>query len=404
MLMELTAEFVKTLNKTIPSIKPNDKSKIQDLELIKERIETQIISLESAEKNIVDNIKKIENYDKNRSDEPIYIRANGEINAIITFNETKPIITAVEKIEEAESSLFSLQCTFQKFENYFLIENELQLRDLDKTLLDACVAVFDHDYRSYEGFTCFIAVYIPDGNIYIIDCIKFREIIPKLKLLRKNVNKIIHCQKCVERLIKDFGCIQSYQNFNLPETDLYVDWRIRPLNNDLISIICNMARSTVENLNNNIPLEHHEPIHYNELETFSLKFNLPSDLDILNDLLKLRQYLARINDESLEHIMTDNQLYMMIINNPVNVEEFECLFSRMSSTLRLHATDFILILRRRNKFSIDDLKSDSFKGSATFQNVPSFITGRFKNFEAKEECSNLDRQDPDSESTLVISE
>lgn len=293
---------------------------------------------------------------------------------------------------------------FNEFKQYELVKTEQELRNIDQTLSNVCISVFDHDYRSYEGFACIIAVYVTSGVVYIIDAIKFRDIITDLRLLRHSVNKIIHCRKCVERLKKDFGEIQAYQNFDFPETKIYIDWRIRPLPSELIDIICTNLTMMVECLNDNLPAEVHYPSLEDEFLVFTEKYGFPSNHEIAQNLFKLRQYLAKKNDESPNYIITDSQLCDLIVNNPTEIEEFDTLFQRMSPLLRLHAIDFLLILRRRSKaFSMAELKEIPNK-AFSFRELEDMSTLKYRSFETRATFSSAPERDSESESSLVISE
>lgn len=402
--MELTAEFVKTLNAKIAGMDVNDKRMLESMEHLKEQILGIMKIFETSEQTLNRILNKIEAYDCDRKDEPIYIRCNRDIQAIVTLNEIKPIINNVEKLEDGADNLFSISSYFEPLKEYVIVKNEEALRELDSSLKDVCLAIFDHEYRSYEGFTCFLAIYLPSGYLYIVDGIKFREILPHLRLLKGDVNKIIHCQRCVERLIKDFGNIKSYQNFSAPDSEIYVDWRIRPLNEDLISIICRTIQDSVENINDGISTERHEASVINEIEAFAENYGLPPNMDILPDLLKLRQYLARTNEESINYIMSDTQLYNLIVNNPVNLEEFEHLFDRMSSVLRLHVTDFLLIFRRRSKMSLERLKLNPKIEEEYSRPISNDFMDRYRNFGGEEDGKMFHKRDIDSESSFEISD
>lgn len=358
MIMSLTAEFVKALNKMIPTVDVTDKRDIEDIRILKNRIVEVMKLLEKSEDHVNVLLSRLESNHAKTKNEIVYVRSNGDLKAIVSPDIIKPEIFPTAKLKGECKCFFRRSEPFEGLKEYSMVDTEKKLREIDSSLKYICLEVFDHSYRSFEGFSCYLAIYTPSGHIHIVDGIKFREIIPCLRMLTCEVKKIIHCQRCVERLITDFGSIGCYQNFNTPESDLFVDWRIRPLDETLVSIICQDLQKMVEKFNSGTSLEHHTIETIDEVEEFAEKFHLPASLDTLAGLLRLRTYLAKANDESNQYVMTDTQLYSLIINSPSTIDEFEHLLGRMSSVLRLHASDFLLILKKRSgPFSLESLKS-----------------------------------------------
>lgn len=395
MLTELVAEFVKTLNSLIPYVNTNNKKEIELIQKLKDKIKNVMHMCEKSEEILFSSLLKIEENEKECKD-IVYIRKDMNIKAIVSRDVLKPVIRPVEKLEVDCMCLFNEFAPFEDKKGYMIVETEEMLKEIDNKLENVVIAVFDHDYRSFEGFTCFISIYTEFGHIYIIDAIKYRDILPKLRLFTCQVKKIFSSQKDVERIIKDFGCIGCYQNFDIPESKVFVDWRIRPLNDILCYIICSTMIDTVEKVNNRIVTERHFPGPIEEGLAFIEKYNIGESLqNVTNDLLKLRNYLGKQYNEGLQYIITDNQLYSVIINMPRTISEFEVLFPRMSSVLRLHVSDFLLVINKKPKgFSIENLKSKKTE----FQT------------EGSEDCIYKDRhknfglnQEPDTTEEIAIS-
>lgn len=355
MLVELTASFVKELNSAIEEFTDED---LETIELITNKMRSIMKKCENSENNINIAISKIEDAQKTCSD-VVYIRKDGDLRAIISRDVVKPNIRPVEKLNISCNCLFEPIGSFEDNKGYIIIETEESLLKLDLSLNNVVMGVYDHDYRSFDGFCCYIGLYLQSGHIYIIDTIKFRDYIPKLRLLTCEVKKIITSQYGVDRLIKDFGTFGCYQNFNVSDTNIIVDWRIRPLNEVFLNIICNDLINAVEKYNSNLITERHDPEAVNEIQEFRDYFNIPNSLiGLVEELIKLRSYLAKNNNESPQYIMTNTQLYQLLLNMPKSVNEVEHLLLRMSSVLRLHVGDFLIILNQKSKvFSIEDLKT-----------------------------------------------
>ncbi|KAM0681592.1 Exosome component 10 [Glugoides intestinalis] len=381
MLVDLVAEFVKTLNTAIVQVDTRNREHIMLLEQLKDKIKHIMGLCERSEEIISSSLAKIEESVRECND-IVYIRKDNKIRAIVSRDVLKPVIMPIEKQLTECTCLFELPEYVKEYEGYTIIDTEETLRKMDKTLSTTIVAVFDHDYRSFEGFTCYIALFTLHGQIYIIDAIKFRGVIPQLRLLKCGVKKIFCSQMDVERLIKDFGHIGCYQNYNVPEPDVFIDWRIRPFNSIIGEIICAKLFNTVEKLNKHFLTERHIITEKNEISEFIDLYNIEESLlNIAVDLLNLRVYLAKKNNESLQYIITNPQLYTLLVKLPKNMLEFEALFSRMSPVLRLHANDFLIVLNRGSKeFSLENLKS-ALPIELPSANINNIAFTRYRSFE-----------------------
>lgn len=358
MLMDLTAEFVKRLNSAIGELDVENKDHRMLIDRMMEKLSVVMKDCEASEDAVSSIISKIEESTRECKD-IVYVRRDESISAVLSRDVAKPCVGPVNKLAITCNCLFDTFGEFEASKGYTVIDTEKALRALDSQLSHVILGVFEHSYRSFDVFTCFLGLYLPNGNMHIIDAIKFREIIPQLRLLTCEVKKVITSERGVECLIRDFGSLGCYQNFNTPEKNVFIDWRIRPLNDVLCCIICNDLIDAAEKLNMGLPTERHELQPTNEVEDFMEAFEISEAQRVLvEDLIKLRAYLAKKNDESPQFVMTDIQLYKVILNMPEDMEEFAALLTRMSSILRLHVSDFLIILNQKSKvFSLERLKS-----------------------------------------------
>lgn len=381
MLMDLTAEFVKKLNSIVQELDMENEEHASFVEVLRLRI-SEIISLcKNAEDNVNMLFNKIEDNCKECKD-VVYVNKDGNVAAVVSRDVVKPTIGIVNKLENECHCLFDTLANFEETKGYIIINSEQDLRNLDESLNDVVLSVYEHEYRSFDGFTAALGVYLPNGYVYIIDAIKFREIIPQLNLLTCKVKKVVTSQWGIERLIRDFGQLGCYNNFNIQASNIFIDWRIRPFNKVMCCMICNDLVDAVEKLNKKLVMERHEPLPINEVEAFIEAFDIEeTKKGLTDDLIKLRSYLAKKNDESPQFIMTDTQLYQIILNMPADVVEMEMLLNRMSSILRLHVGDFLIILRQKSKaFSIDNLKLKRVDGTPV-ATVDDFSENKYRNFE-----------------------
>lgn len=356
-MMNSISKFVKKFKEEISSLDLKNEKDFLKIEYLRKALSQWIKPFEKAEDNISILFSKINSASSERNDESVYIRFNNEIIAVVSEKIIKTEIKQIDKnVTECFCDSFEIP-HFMKIKNTSFISTEEELLEIDKKLDYACISVYDHDYRSYEGFSCYIAILTPYGDLFILDAIKFRAIIPNLRLLTCSVKKILHSQRCAKRLMIDFGTIGCFCNFDVPERGIYIDWRIRPMTDYLMSHITNDINECIEKINMKIASNKFEPELVADFCEFITKFDIRTNLVIVEDLFRLRRYLAKKNDESVRYVMTDNQLCSLIANFPTTVDEFEALLPKISSILRLHVVDFILILKKgfRN-FSLEGLK------------------------------------------------
>lgn len=380
-LMDFAAKFVKTLNLAMPNFNLQNISELEHLQKLQRRISEIMAKIEKAEENSCSLLDQLENPIHECKD-VVYVRKDNNLRAIISRDIIKPIIRPVDKLEIQCNCEIHIETHFRAIQGYFIVETEKNLRELDSSLQNVIIGIFDHEYRSYEPYTCIIAVYVPDGFIYIIDAIKFRSLIPDLRLLKCGVRKLFSSQFDVERIIEDFGSVCCYCNYNLPKNEMFIDWRIRPIGEVFIGVIGDILTKTAEKFNTGISAEIYSPLQRNLFSEFLSNVQLGGEIsaDTIEDLYKLREYLAKLNNEGVQYVMTDTQLVNLAINLPSSLEEFEALFERMSPIVRLHVDDFLLIMNRKNKiFSLEQLKRknsiDGFPISDS-QISPSIASGK----------------------------
>jgi len=396
MVMDLTAEFVKQLNTVLGGLDMGDKDHVELIDRLRGKISSVMEICKDSEELVNQLLSKIEDNNKQCKD-IVYVRKDENILAVVSRDVVKPTIGQVDKINIECDCLLNGFGKLEDNKGYVVVDSEENLRRLDGMLSNVVLGVYEHDYRCFEGFVAVIGLYMPDGYVYIIDGIRFREIIPQLRLLRCGVTKILTSQRGVEWLIRDYGALGCYQNFNIPESEVYIDWRIRPLSEVMCCAICTDLMNAVKKCNMSLLTERHEPIHVDEVESFMDLFNIAmSKRALVEDLIKLRTYLAKNNDESPQFVMTDTQLYQVILNMPENVSEFELLLGRMSSILRLHVSDFLIIINQKSKiFSIESLKAKRIEEIQPVK-LDDFSVNKYRSFD----CSSAE----DIDETIKMSD
>lgn len=358
-IQDLVSDFVRKLNLFIME---KDFSE-NDIQVLKAHIDATALRVENAERRAQELLGRVLNGRVSNST-AIYMRQNGYLRGVVSNDIEKVKVPPCETLEEECECVGYHFLSFNKPTEYIVISREEELIELDRTLTEVYIQVLDHDYRSYHGFSCFITLLDSSGPLYIIDAIKFRQTMSRLRLLRCGVYKLIHCRGCVHRLFKDFGRIGCYQNFTGHESERFVDWRIRPLNDVLISIMFEGMNEIVDNMECNMAYERYVPSNStnSEFEEFIGKHELiESGQDCaIKKILQLRGYLASSSDEGLQFVMTDSQMLKLLRELPSTTEEFEETLKRLSPVARQHIGDFILALHGTvRRVSVMDLKAEA---------------------------------------------
>lgn len=206
----------------------------------------------------------------------------------------------------------------------------------NKILLHA----YTHSYRTYLPFTCFFLIKISNTN-YLIDTLKFKSI-----LADKSLHSLWGCgchkylsRKTYNTLKEEFKVgICCYRTVEVNEVYL-VDYRIRPLDDEMLRI-----RIGEESFDDDISKDMRNI-------TVSDVANADSKIlssNILEQLLKLRDFIAKSNNESVGYVLTNTQIKTLMDNLPKNKEEFKMLVGRCSPLLRAHIEDVLFIINGAN--------------------------------------------------------
>lgn len=220
------------------------------------------------------------------------------------------------------------------------------------------ISLYMHDYRSFAGFTCVMLISTLHKT-YVIDTLSIRDV--RHKLWHCGTRKIFHCSKCVESFQREFGSLGCFTSLN-HSTDVYVDWRIRPINNVMMDILKHDVLKMISNSQNisqpeskniinassyDYTLFTNEDIEISELtNVFMVYYNISkTDYDVVYNILKLRNFVASSNNESPWYVMTDKQVVRLIVEKPETSESFMRVIKRASALAREHIFDIVLIIR-----------------------------------------------------------
>ncbi|KAG5859019.1 hypothetical protein KMI_09g14460 [Encephalitozoon hellem] len=352
-LLDMSVKFVEEINLFLRQ--ENDELDAMEVERLIQRIEEVQLLVRDSEGSFRQMLEGIEAEESSKADTIVVITKNKKPICILGKEVVKPRIESINagSINCTHTPSF---CKFKAFSSTVHVKTLAQLLDIDKHITQAAIEVFDHTYRSYEGFTCLISVGDTNGNIYIIDAIKFRAFIPRLALLKCNVPKIIHCGGCVERLLRDFKQLGCFRNYEIPSDTIFIDWRIRPVPRFLLEVLYRGVQEIREMVANGVEMEVYCSKKNDETKEMALRYGISNDGGLLEDLLKLREFLAKSNDESVQYVMTDDQIVRLLKAKPTSQRKMADELRRLSPIARQHIMDFLLLFNgKKKKFLLKDL-------------------------------------------------
>lgn len=362
-ILNLATDLVKTTNNQITNIYneyKTDKSKHQKLlDKIKELKSQFNENKISARIDLL--ICKLKNETKTNY-KIIEVVKDNELVALITDNMIKPNSEYRKSIGTKVDCKHTLNYDLDFGENidYIEIKDINELNNIQNE--PALIKLYKHTYRSYLGFTCYILIITKKCN-YLIDTLKVRNITHDF--FGCETVKFFHCENCItffEREFCDLSCVSIYNAET--ENKIYCDWRIRPLHNIMKTFIQKDIKFMKKDF------EKHKLYCLNKLQDILIKEKYTNDFVIFNEdieiyaenlinhfnvakenkimimeCLKLRDFIAKSNDESINYVMTDAQLIKLIFTKPQDRDEFIECFGRMSALVREHIHDFIAIIK-----------------------------------------------------------
>ncbi|KRH92530.1 Exosome 3'-5' exoribonuclease complex, subunit PM/SCL-100 (Rrp6) [Pseudoloma neurophilia] len=231
--------------------------------------------------------------------------------------------------------------------------------------------VFSHGYHSYLPYVCYLMIRSQHYD-FMIDMLKYSEISIE-NILTCKFYKLIDVQSLwtISRQFKVKLC--CFQIVNLKERYL-VDWRIKAddfwfdvvLFNDFTEKDLKQLKQYEKNDKLGINKKYEQ---FNKLKhmvekysdtDFLQPYDSKSDLEFsfekimafengldeskLMKLLKLRDFIAKTNNESRDYVMTDRQIHSVLKNKTVE---------RMSPLMRAHLADITFIMGKTDEAVID---------------------------------------------------
>ncbi|KAG0438480.1 hypothetical protein DMUE_3063 [Dictyocoela muelleri] len=286
---------------------------------------------------------------------------------------------------------------FRKIENVIYVEKddvyEFLKKFFEKTLFFIC-DVKSYKYRSFDPTLCYL-IFRTQFELFILDIMGIEieidhEIIFNKAILSSNcaslfnmtggllTNQIICDYRIrpvtdeilriifneIEDLVEEFQRIDEYEidfnnDFNNYFNNDFNNDLKDDFNNDLKDEFNNDLKDEFNNdFNNNFDNDFNNDVNndvkikiINEIK----KSNIPNfyiDDQQIDELIKLRKFIAKNNNESPEFVMTTKQLSQLFIHKPTDEDSFVDTISRSSPLVRAHLMDFLLIFKDNKETTI----------------------------------------------------
>jgi hypothetical protein len=220
-----------------------------------------------------------------------------------------------------------------KYEDIRYIDTEEDFSSMMGTLDRFIIDVYDHSYRTYIPFVCYIVLINSDGFIYIINSLSLRKNIIESGLFKCKYQKVF-INLSYKKLKVDYQDISCYRilDINIEDvpfrrylisSDTQIDWRIPNIQLYLKKYIQERSINLINNckINKNkdnicredddfLYLDKDSDSYFTIFKNYlTSKYSLEDD-EYLLSLLRNRENIAKINNESIYYVMTNTQLIL----------------------------------------------------------------------------------------------
>ncbi|WUR02311.1 exosome complex exonuclease RRP6 [Vairimorpha necatrix] len=335
-LAHTAQKFINNLNKLIKKSNDTkiDKEYFRDL-LSKIR---EIKSIYKFDESLI--YKEINTNEKNIDKQNVSMFVyNDEIVSI--FSKTGKILqNKFIKDENLKCDhIFNFTINF-KIDNIKMVDDSVSFNNMLSSLDFYLIDVFDHSYRSYNPYVCYISILSNSGFLYIVDVLKCRSLIIDSGLLTCKFQKIFPNIKIFKKLKIDFKNVTCYkigdyfynEDFLLFSTYkispyTYIDWRIDNLQIYLKSYICdrilqfskyknnfenNLEKDTEVDFKNNFKNDLKNNFQNKVKNIFENNFEKDTEVYFKNNLEKDTEVYFENNlesDEDFLYLEKDTELY-----------------------------------------------------------------------------------------------
>ncbi|ELQ76328.1 Exosome 3'-5' exoribonuclease complex, subunit PM/SCL-100 (Rrp6), partial [Trachipleistophora hominis] len=284
----------------------------------------------------------------------------GTLVGLIGQNIVKPLVEDVELHVNYECTcdVSEIPAELRVFdENMTWIDetNKESFLESLKVCKHVLMHAYLHTYRTYQPFTCIFLVKTHHGT-YLIDTLKHKRMVARLSYectYYKYMNgRTLHALK------EEFKVVPCCCSLVKTRECYFVDFRIRPIHDDLLRLEVTHekdAEASSEGVQQVV-------------ERMSAQNNVTGrERKVLEDILKLRDFVAKSNNESVNYVLTERQLCLILENMPKTKMQFKNVLPRCSPILRAHIEDILFILNESVEDSTRSYKEADDGGSSTVE-------------------------------------
>lgn len=318
------------------------------------------------------------------------VAQEGEAEECVTEEEVSDVIRSIK--EQAKKTKPSKTVSLVLTEAQLVRANA----EIEKEKIVA-VDVKNHAFRSYKGFLCYIQVCTPN-TVYLIDSIALHNSLSAITFLfSPAITKIFFdLPKKKKWISRDFGkspsmavdvrsmlppalkernlnqCLNHYLNRDLKNGFILLDWRYRDMTEEMQAHLKNKVEHLIPLAS--VLIQQHpkdaeagilartaHPKKEEEIDHFAKRYSLPPSRSLL-EVLRLREFIARQEDESRQFVLTDRQVSLLVEHAPKTPIEVFRLLPRISSLFKANLNNFLRVIHpegRPGAFSLHDLKAAS---------------------------------------------
>lgn len=365
----------------------------------------RIDSLENQYENALDSLlnsskfEKETDLDKKTTEEKEYIHLM-EINGRLFYYSdkvSKPFKSSLKatNMNTIATNLYipdflTLSTQLFDFSNYNLIKTKQQLKNMIeklKAMTTIFINIEIHRVRTYRPYPCVITIFHPYCGLFVIDVLELRDdfIVIDEILSSAEILKVFFDSELMHIIYEIYGILIHpyldlsllYPNENticdyLKNKGAYIDkwiidWRIRPLTDDMIKCaiqtmtylpqIANNSKISLPILEkmNTINEEIFKPYKFTRDDAIKAAENIGKHLkslkfDVLVDLILWRDELAYYEDESPNFIALDSHIYNIANTLPTSMNSLEnCIENIASPYIKAHKSEILNIIRSHIK-------------------------------------------------------
>lgn len=264
-------------------------------------------------------------------------------------NILKPIISSKEINKEYRCDR-KIEKTIPEYLKYskkeIRIESQDDLDSFIEKIEKQCLLfhAYTHSYHTYLPYTCFLLVRT-ETNDFIFDLLKYPDLFPETifscdfdKFMSYETLLIISKEFCLKMCC--FKLVKVQELF-------LVDWRIK-VDSSWFQIRVDDLLDTSDYLKKYVGLN--VTSHYDATENIEAAFNRISQKistenespDKLMKILKLRDFIAKTNNESPNYVMTERQIFQIFEKEEIK---------RASPLMRAHTADIMFIIENKSKLA-----------------------------------------------------